>query len=252
MLNGIKKRSGQIGALYSAILYKIQEVGFLGFLRFCAGKLGARFGRRQASSPNNAFDREFGTDTAGLVPLWKLSVEGPHRQQGHRYEASDPNTVREAIENLSIEPENFAFVDIGSGKGLTLLVASEYPFRRIIGVEFSPELDAIAAENIRKYRSPKRKCSDVSSVCADATNYEFPAENTLFYLYNPFSEDVLQRMLENLKASLMRNKREIYLAYINIKPGPAELLDRTDFLQRIEVPIKSHAKTAVYKNRLAG
>src|SRR5262245_21969711 len=182
------------------------------------------------------FDQEFGTDTGGVVPLWKLQIQSPYREHGVRYQASEPDFVRAAIESLPIRPEEFLYVDIGSGKGRTLLVASEYPFRRVIGVEFSPELNAVANENIRRYLSPRRKCSDVSSICADAVGWEFPAEDTTFFLYNPFGEDVLQRVLRNLRASLAQTERRIYIVYSN--PLFAQPLDNADFLERIELPIE--------------
>jgi hypothetical protein len=47
--------------------------------------------------------------------------------------------------------QDFTFIDLGSGKGRALLMASAYPFKRIIGVEFMPELHRVAQENIRKY-----------------------------------------------------------------------------------------------------
>jgi hypothetical protein len=209
------------------------------FLRRGTEKLRAWHAHGQTQS---AFDQAFGTDTDGIVPLWKLRIESPYREQGVRYQASDPDFIRTAIENLPIQPEEFVYVDIGSGKGRTLLVASEYPFRRVIGVEFSPELNVVAAENIRKYQGSKRKCDDVSSVCADAANWEFPADNTMFFLYNPFGEDVLRRVLVNLKTSLSRNDREIYIVYNH--PIFAQLLDRSDFLQRIDAPVEA----AVYRH----
>ena len=36
--------------------------------------------------------------------------------------------------------DGFTFIDLGSGKGRTLLMASDYPFRRIIGLELLEEL----------------------------------------------------------------------------------------------------------------
>ncbi|WP_425908294.1 class I SAM-dependent methyltransferase [Nitrobacter sp. TKz-YC02] len=197
---------------------------------------------RACGQTRSAFDQEFNTDTDGIVPLWKLQIESPYREQGVRYQASNPDFIRAAIETLPIQPEEFVYVDIGSGKGRTLLVASEYPFRRVIGVEFSPELNAVAADNIRKYRGSKRKCDDVSSVRADAANWEFPAENTMFFLYNPFGEDVLRRMLVNLETSLAGNDREIYMVYSH--PIFAHLLDSSNFLDRIDAPIEA----AVYRH----
>jgi hypothetical protein len=47
--------------------------------------------------------------------------------------------------------QDFTFIDLGSGKGRVLLMAAAYGFKRIIGVEFMPELHRVAEENIRKY-----------------------------------------------------------------------------------------------------
>lgn len=239
MLESISKRGSQTKALTLVVWHKLRRDGIRNFLRRGTEKLRAWRAHGQTRS---SFDQEFGTDTDGIVPLWKLRIESPYREQGVRYQASSPDFIRTAIENLPIQPEEFVYVDIGSGKGRTLLVASEYPFRRIIGVEFSPELNAVAVENIRKFGSPRRRCDDVSSVCADAANWEFPAENTMFFLYNPFGEDVLRRVLANLKASLIRNDREIYIIYNH--PIFAHLLNGSDFLQRIDIPIEA----AVYRH----
>jgi SAM-dependent methyltransferase len=239
MLEGISKRGSQTKALTLVVWHELRRDGMRSFLRRGTEKLRAWRARGQTRS---AFDQEFGTDTDGLVPLWKLRIESPYREQGVRYQASEPDFIRAAIESLRIQPEEFVYVDIGSGKGRTLLVASEYPFRRVMGVEFSPELNAVATENIRKCRSPKRKCDDVSSICADAANWEFPADNTMFFLYNPFGEEVLRRMLENLKTSLAHNERDIYIVYSH--PIFTHLLDGSSFLQRINAPIEA----AVYRH----
>jgi hypothetical protein len=50
---------------------------------------------------------------------------------------------------LPWRPEDFTVIDFGSGKGRALIVASECPFRRIIGVEFALELHRDAQQNIR-------------------------------------------------------------------------------------------------------
>jgi hypothetical protein len=241
MLEEVGKRCSQIEALYQSLSHKFRQDGAGAVLQRGIEKLWLKV-RRAHVPATSTFDREFGTDTGGIVPLWRLDIQSPYREQGVRYQASDPDFVRTAIEKLPIRPEEFVYMDIGSGKGLTLLVASEYPFRRVLGVEFSPDLNLVAAENIRRYRSPKRRCGDVSSICADAASYEFPAENMILFLYNPFGEDVLRRMLGNLRTSLEQSEREIYMIYSN--PIFARLLDDSGFLERVEIPINA----AVYRH----
>ena len=61
-------------------------------------------------------------------------------------------------------------------------MGSDYPFRRIVGVELLPALHRAARENLRKYRSESQKCFDLESICADATEFSFPVEPMLLYL----------------------------------------------------------------------
>src|SRR5260370_9926823 len=99
--------------------------------------------------------------------------------------------------SLPIEFDKFTFVDLGSGKGRTLLMAAEYPFRRIVGVELIAELHRAARQNIREYRSPTQRCVQIDSVVVDAREFELPEEPLVLYLFNPLPEralfDALQR-----------------------------------------------------------
>jgi SAM-dependent methyltransferase len=132
---------------------------------------------------------------------------------------------------LAIDFADFLFIDLGSGKGRTLLMASEYPFRKIIGVELLPELDQIAQENIRKYSSANQKCRILESICADVCEFEFPAEPIVLYLFNPVSESGLARVIGNLERSLMASPRKAVVLYHN--PEHEEILASSAKLKKI-------------------
>lgn len=243
MHKGLAKRIDRVRALYLAVLNKLDRDGIDGVARRSVEVLRERLRGGVIPDPTDAsFDREFGTDTDGIVPLWKLQIKSPYREQGVRYQASDPDFVRMAIRSLPIRHEEFVYVDLGSGKGRTLLVASEFPFREVIGIEFSAELSAIAADNIVRHRSRKRRCADIKSICIDASRYDFPDENTILFLYNPFGEDVLRRVLVNLRRSLTGAGRQVFVIYSN--PVLARLFDETDFLERMDSPLNA----AVYRH----
>jgi hypothetical protein len=110
---------------------------------------------------------------------------------------------------------DFVFIDLGSGKGRTLLMASDYPFRRIVGVELLPELHDAAEENLKKYRSESQKCFALESICADATGFLFPAELTVLYLFNPLPEAGLRQVIANLEQSGRTHPRAMYVLYHN-------------------------------------
>jgi SAM-dependent methyltransferase len=113
----------------------------------------------------------------------------------------------------TVDFETYTFIDLGSGKGRVLLMAAMYPFARVVGVEVQPELDAIARRNIEVFDEPGQQCRNIESVCCDAREYEFPAENIVLYLFNPFPDYVLHEVLENLVASSRQVPRSIIVLY---------------------------------------
>ncbi len=110
---------------------------------------------------------------------------------------------------MPIRYEDFTFIDLGAGKGRVLLVASRFPFKRLIGVEFARELVETARRNIERFG-----CR-AEVVHADAADYRFPSENLVVYLYNPFGPEVLRPVLSYLRE--ISTGREVYLVYLNPK-----------------------------------
>ena len=134
---------------------------------------------------------------------------------GHRYQPSDPALFHESIRSLAIDCSQFQFIDLGSGKGRTLLMASEYPFQRIVGVEAVPALHRAAVENIRRYKSPTQRCFDLESLCGDARDFQFPPAPLVIFLFNPLPEGGLRVVMANLQASVREHARPLYVVYHN-------------------------------------
>jgi predicted RNA methylase len=118
----------------------------------------------------------------------------------------NPALFRQALRSI---PENFAdftFIDLGCGKGRALLLANEFNFAQIIGIEFAPQLAAVARNN----------CNRIGVKAAihsrDAIDFAFPPGNLLVYLYNPFGPAVLNPVLNHL---LQSQREKCYIVYIN-------------------------------------
>ena len=108
----------------------------------------------------------------------------------------------------------YTFIDMGSGKGRMLFVAAEYPFRRVMGVEFSGDLHEQALANIGTYKHRRQRCRDIESVHADAAAFEFPDEKLVIYMFNPFGPEVMRAMLANLERSLERSPRHVVVVML--------------------------------------
>jgi len=170
--------------------------------------------RRRSRYGDIDYDFDHGVDTTWAT----VSLRTRFREliSGAQYQASELELFHQILQALPVSPEGFTFIDLGSGKGRTLLMASDYPFRRVIGVELLKELHDVARKNIANYHSDQQKCFDLEAISEDARQFEFPAEPFVLYLFNPFPEYVLRSVLENLRRSLNEVPREFYVIYHNL------------------------------------
>src|SRR3954452_15334203 len=99
------------------------------------------------------------------------------------------------------QPSEFVFINIGSGKGRMLIIASEFPFRRVIGVEIGRELAEAGARNADVIRAKFPARPAIESIHADGATYDFPHEALVVFLNQPFEAPVMRRFLENLERS---------------------------------------------------
>jgi hypothetical protein len=222
------------GHLLRVARRSIKEHGIVVTLKESSGYLGRYRRIRRAwrhIDQEDTFDCTHGTDTTTFLQPEDFGTTSEHLQSAVYYRATPSRTFTRIMEVMDIQYEDFAFIDFGSGKGRTLLLASEFPFKRIVGVEFSPKLHAIAHSNIRVYQSTTQQCKYVASVCADATSYALPIDPTVYYFFNPFKLPVMSAVLDKIKQSLKEHPRKIFLVYVNAEL--ASTLGQAGFLEHI-------------------
>ena len=168
--------------------------------------------RRRQRYGDMEYDWEHRVNTTSGTVGWRARLLGLFHSP---YQPTEPTLFREMIASLPIAFDTFTFVDLGSGKGRTLLMASEYPFRRIVGVELIAELHRAAEENIRDYRSPTQRCVEIESMLADAREFEVPTEPLVLYLFNPLPERAFSEVLLRVEKSLERVPRAVWIVYQN-------------------------------------
>ena len=165
---------------------------FWGFLRESTPE------RRRSRYGDMEYDWEHRVNTTSGGVGWRERLLGVFHSP---YQPTDAALFREMMSSLPIDFSQFTFVDLGSGKGRTLLLASEYPFRRIVGVEILPELHDAAQENIRAFKIPAQQCKQIEAICADAREFVLPEERLVLYLFNPLPETALRQALGRLEPS---------------------------------------------------
>jgi precorrin-6B methylase 2 len=160
---------------------------------------------------SNAVDRQYGTDTAEKVKLHGLDIRSPNYQYAIYYRPTDFPILLEILSRLALRHEDYTFVDYGSGKGLALLQAAGFPFRKIIGVEFARELHEIARRNLDRYPARLRR-SEIELVHGDAVEFIPQAGNLVIYLYEPFEAPVTRQIIARVRE--FRLSREVVVACV--------------------------------------
>jgi SAM-dependent methyltransferase len=178
------------------------------------------------------YDWEHRVNTTSGTVGWRARLLGMFHSP---YQPTEPSLFREMMASLPIDFGAFTFVDIGSGKGRTLLMASEYPFRRIVGIELIAELHRAAEENIRAWHSEAQplsvqQCSRIEAVLGDAREFEFPEVPLVLYFFNPLPESAFSDAIERLIESLARAPRPLWIVYHN--PLLERVLGRSGYFSR--------------------
>lgn len=188
--------------------------------------------RRRQRYGDAEFDWDHRVDTTSGTVGWHARLLGIFHSPYQPTEAALFHEMLDALRGQAhCDFRDFVFIDLGSGKGRTLLMASDYPFRRILGVELLPELHGAAQENIGKYKSESQKCFALESICADAVEFRFPDGPVVLYLFNPLPEAGLRLVIASLEQSLRSHPRKFFLLYHN--PLLEHVLSQSAVLKKI-------------------
>jgi SAM-dependent methyltransferase len=188
-----------------------------------------------------AFDARFGTDTAAP------SFGRGQARGAYFYVATTASVIYEILNSLALQADTFAFVDMGSGKGRALLVASEFAFAKIVGIELSSHLHRIAQENIERYRPSSQQCTDFDLRCMNVVDYEYGPAPPVLFLFDPFGRETLRSVVANLEASLRENPRDAYVVYVY--PQFEDVLQDSPVLRKVGdggPPLRPWSRYVVY------
>ena len=196
------------------------------FLRRTLGrrlKLGLRF---RAQHP---IDAEYDIDTSGYVFSRTLAPDEEWAKKMNDYLGVQPSVVRQAIRMLP-DTRDFCFIDLGCGKGRANVVASEFPFKRIVGIELSHTLAETARKNAETIQKTMPARTKIEIIQGNAVEFPEVGKSVVLFLYNPFGETLIRELVENLERRIGKDIEELFLVYHN--PVWAEVLDSSSTLDR--------------------
>jgi hypothetical protein len=205
--------------------------------------------------PIHPFDQMHGVDTSGLVPAKHLITGHANDEHVTAYYGVAPSILRSLIaqwrETIPPHPiSSYTFIDIGAGKGRGVLVASEFHFGKVIGIELNPELAAIARRNVKHWIGEHASdftaphLAPIEILEQDALDFNFPGTPTLLFLFHPFEAPVLRKLLRGIETQFAKREGALDLIYVNAEC--AAVLDRNPaftqlFLDNVKMTSEDHA-----------
>jgi len=190
-------------------------------------------------------DLDYGIDTDEIREIVSLEIESENARHAVRYQPSPQDLATSLIRALPIDHGRFAFLDFGSGKGRVLLIAAQFPFAAVIGIEFSRELCSIANRNLERLPVDKRQASVVECRCEDVIAYALPETPLVCYFYNPFDPVIMKSVVSKLESSLEDAPRDVYVIYVH--PEHRSLFESTGHW----LVVDEGSSHAVFRARLA-
>jgi SAM-dependent methyltransferase len=224
------------------------EEGFFMWLKrmirkLCRRRVAWLVDRALSVLQERLFDFRYGTDTVTFAELGSLTIVGQHAAEGTDYQPARLRVVRRALSALN-PPPGSAFVDFGCGKGRVLLLAADYGFQRITGVEFAQELCGIARDNLARFRSKRDIPTDICIVEGDAVEYAIQDDENVFFLSNPFGESLVEKVIQNIARSAAVAKRQVFVIYNN--PLWHNVVERQGFLTLLSLDF---GECVIYTNK---
>ena len=191
------------------------------------------------------FDFRYNTDTARRIPRSQIETSSENIVHCVNYGASKSMPFLRLMARLKL-PHRGVFVDLGSGKGRALMLAARYGFQKVIGIEFSGALCAKARENLQKFLKKCPSRSQVEIIESDVTAYQLRDDETVFFMLDPFNAPVLTQVLENIRNSVGRNPRTVWLIYS--VPREQHIVEQAGIFTQSQLHVVVGAEFRVYSN----
>jgi hypothetical protein len=168
------------------------------------------------------FDIANGVHTSGLIAGRHLKSGHVHDRHSTAYYGVAPSVFHALVKRWqrtkpAARLEEFTFVDVGAGMGRAMLLAAEFPFRAVVGIELHPTLAGIAQKNLTIWRKAGKAHTRTRLICGDAVEFALPPGPCLAFLFNPFGAPVMRRMLAGwaMAAHESGHEKILDLLYVN-------------------------------------
>lgn len=181
------------------------------FLGISAGEAGDQNWR----SGGRTLDRKLGIRTNEFIEKHDSGIPDDSFNTSEHHVAVNPRVFKSALAATGIDFRQFVFVDVGSGLGRAVILAMDYGFQKIVGVEISKKLNDRAIENLNSLASSGNGGeSPYELLNMNALHYDLPDQNLCIHIYRPFSHELMAAFLEKIERSLGECPRKIIVVSV--------------------------------------
>ena len=142
--------------------------------------------------------------------LLQINTAGRDDSQADEYRypyEPTPYRVLERLAESSLIRNGDTVLDYGCGKGRVDFFLAHQLQAKTIGIEYDERIFDLAIEN------QKTAASKAAFILARAEAYEVPINVNRCYFFNPFSAEILHKVMARILESYYEDPREIYLFF---------------------------------------
>jgi SAM-dependent methyltransferase len=159
-----------------------------------------------------SFDRIFNVQTNGVIELATTSVDPEKLADANVYAPVNAWGLRKLLRKLQL-PKSDRFADLGCGLGRPVILAADYGFSKVTGVDFAPELCTKARDNVARSRLTAAQKETIEIIQADVINYLDQADDDVFFMFRPFSLNLFRSVVSKLADYAEQRSRWITVIY---------------------------------------
>ena len=164
------------------------------------------------------YETRFSLDCRGRIEIDELnkSVKDElYHKYGVVFASAKFEWIKKGIDSLPIDHKKATLLDLGSGKGRVTCYALQRGFKKVICVEWSPQLALISESNLEKLSNSigGGERDRWSIINGDASEYTIPKEVDVIWLFNPFTGPILEKVLNNIKTA--GHYKKLYIIFAN-------------------------------------
>jgi SAM-dependent methyltransferase len=178
-----------IGSAMERLLHLLRSAGVSGTISILCSAADDKYLR--------TFDRWYGVKTSGFLRLTETGFDPARLADATQYGPVSGWGLKQFLKELNL-PQISRFVDLGSGLGRACLLAADYGFSKVTGVELAPELCAGAKQNIARFRSANVKVASIEILQMDVLDYCRQTQDDVFFMFRPFSLAFTHIILDKL------------------------------------------------------